>query len=211
MTQGAIMRKIRVQTFMTLDGVMQAPGGPEEDASNGFPFGGWTAPYFAEADEAAGAFMARYMTPSDLLLGRRTFEIFANYWPEHSEMWPGIDDVTKYVVSSTLDHSDVERSRWAPSTLLTGIDEIKELKRSGDSDLQVHGSSVLAQSLFSHDLVDDLWLMIFPVVLGTGKHLFANGALPAAYAMTESLVTPNGVIFAYYQRAGEVELGTVGI
>lgn len=205
------MRKIRVQTFTTLDGVMQAPGGPEEDASNGFPFGGWTAPYFAQADEAAGEFMARYMTPSDLLLGRRTYEIFAAYWPEHSEMWPGIDEVTKHVVSSTMEPSQVDESGWANSSLLRNIEEVKELKASEGSDLQVHGSGVLAQSLFEHGLVDDLWLMIFPVILGTGKRLFADGAVPAAYSMTDSLVTPNGVIFAYYQRAGEVELGTVGI
>ncbi len=204
------MRKIRVQTFVTLDGVMQAPGGPEEDESNGFRHGGWTAPYFTGADEAAGEFMGKYMTPSDLLLGRRTYEIFAAYWPDHGEMWPGVNDVTKYVVSTTMDEAAVSESGWANSILVPSIDAVQEVKSSSGSDLQVHGSSVLAQSLFESDLVDDLWLMIFPVILGAGKRLFADGAVPAAYSLTDSLVAPNGVIFAYYQRSGEVELGTVG-
>lgn len=199
------MRKIIVLSFITLDGVMQAPGGPEEDTSSGFKYGGWTAPYFNDADEAAGEMMEKQMKPSDLLLGRKTFEIFASYWPEHAHIWPGINEVTKYVMSHTMDNSD-----WQNSVFLKSVDEIKKLKNTGGSDLQVHGSGNLAQTLFKHDLVDELWLKIFPVTLGNGKRLFGEGTIPAAFTLTESLVTPNGVIFANYKRAGEVKTGTVG-
>jgi dihydrofolate reductase len=196
------MRKIIVLSFITLDGVMQAPGGPEEDTSSGFKYG---APYFAEADEAAGAFMEKQMKPADLLLGRKTFDIFASYWPEHADYWPGINDVTKYVMSSTMEKSD-----WKNSVFLKSVDDIKNLKNSEGSDIQVHGSGNLAQTLFRHDLVDELWLKTFPVTLGTGKRLFGEGTIPAAFTLTESLVTPGGVIFANYKRAGEVKTGTVG-
>ena len=199
------MRKIIVLSFITLDGVMQAPGGPEEDRSSGFKYGGWTAPYFNDADEAAGEMMEKQMKPSDLLLGRKTFEIFASYWPEHADIWPGINEVTKYVMSHTMD-----KSAWENSVFLKTIDDIKKLKNSESSDLQVHGSGNLAQTLFKHDLVDELWLKIFPVTLGNGKRLFGEGTIPAAFTLTESLVTPNGVIFANYKRAGEVKTGTVG-
>lgn len=204
------MRKIIVQEFVTLDGVMQAPGGPEEDKSGAFKYGGWTAPYFAEADAAAGDFMQKWMESTDILLGRKTFDIFAAYWPEHADMWPGINDVTKYVVSSTMDKADVDKSGWSNSVLLKSIDDIKKLKDSEGSALKVHGSSVLAQSLFEHDLVDELCLMTFPVVLGTGKRLFAEGAAPAAFKLTDSLVTPNGVVCAHYKKDGKVKTGTVG-
>ena len=199
------MRKIIVLSFITLDGVMQAPGGPEEDRSSGFKYGGWTAPYFNDADEAAGEMMEKQMKPSDLLLGRKTFEIFASYWPEHAHIWPGINEVTKYVMSHTMD-----KSAWENSVFLKTEDDIKKLKNSEGSDLQVHGSGNLAQTLFKHDLVDELWLKIFPVTLGNGKRLFGDGTIPAAFTLTESLVTPNGVIFANYKRAGEVKTGTVG-
>lgn len=204
------MRKIIVQEFITLDGVMQAPGGPEEDTTSDFKFGGWTAPYFAEADEAAGDFMQRWMESTDILLGQKTFELFADYWPQHAEMWPGILDVTKYVVSDTMSKADVENAGWQNSMLLTNVDEIKKLRESEGGPIKVHGSGVLAQSLFANDLVDELCLMTFPITLGTGKRLFADGVKPAAYKMTDSLVTSNGVIFAYYKRAGEVKTGTVG-
>lgn len=204
------MRKIIVQEFITLDGVMQAPGGPEEDTTSDFKFGGWTAPYFAEADEAAGDFMQRWMESTDILLGQKTFELFADYWPQHAEMWPGILDVTKYVVSDTMSKADVENAGWQNSMLLTNVDEIKKLRESEGGPIKVHGSGVLAQSLFANDLVDELCLMTFPITLGTGKRLFADGVKPAAYKMTDSLVTSNGVIFAYYERAGEVKTGTVG-
>ena len=184
---------------------MQAPGGPEEDASGGFKYGGWTAPYFYEADEAAGGLMEKQMKSADLLLGRKTFEIFAAYWPEHADYWPGINDVKKYVMSNTTDKSD-----WQNSVFLKSVDDIKKLKDSEGSDIQVHGSGNLVQTLLKHDLVDELWLKTFPVTLGTGKRLFGEGTIPAAFTLTDSLVTPNGVIFANYKRAGEVKTGTIG-
>ena len=199
------MRKIIVLSFITLDGVMQAPGGPDEDTSSGFKYGGWTAPYFYEADEAAGEFMEKQMKSADLLLGRKTFEIFASYWPEHADFWPGINDVTKYVMSNTMDKSD-----WKNSVFLKSVDDIKKLKNSEGSDIQVHGSGNLTQTLLKHDLVDELWLKTFPIALGMGKRLFGEGTIPAAFTLTESLVTSNGVIFANYKRAGEVKTGTVG-
>ena len=199
------MRKIIVLSFITLDGVMQAPGGPEEDTSGVFKYGGWTAPYFYEADEMAGEFMQKQMQPADLLLGRKTFEIFAAYWPEHADFWPSINDVTKYVMSRTAKKSD-----WQNSIFLNGVDDIKKLKNSEGSDIQVHGSGNLAQTLLKHDLVDELWLKTFPVTLGSGKRLFGEGTIPAAFTLTESLVTPNGVIFANYKRTGEVKTGTIG-
>jgi dihydrofolate reductase len=199
------MRKIIVLSFITLDGVMQAPGGPDEDSSDGFQYGGWTAPYFHEADEAAGEFMQKQLQPADLLLGRKTFEIFASYWPEHADFWPGVNEVTKYVVSTTMDQSG-----WQNSVFLEGVDDIKKLRNSEGAAIQVHGSGNLAQTLFKYDLVDELWLKIFPITLGSGKRLFGEGTIPAAFTLTESLITPNGVIFANYKRAGEVKTGTVG-
>jgi len=199
------MRRIVVLSFITLDGVMQAPGGPEEDTSNGFEYGGWTAPFFYEADEAAGKLMEKQMKSADLLLGRKTFEIFAAYWPEHADYWPGINEVAKYVMSNTMDKSD-----WQNSVFLKNVDEIKKLRNSEGSDIQVHGSGNLIQTLLKHDLVDELWLKTFPVTLGTGKRLFGEGTIPAAFTLTESLVTPNGVIFANYKRAGKVKTGTIG-
>jgi len=198
------MRKIIVPTFLTLDGVMQAPGGPE-DTSGGFKYGGWSAPYFYEADEAAGEFVEKQMKSADLLLGRKTFEFFASYWPEHADIWPGINDVTKYVMSNTIDKSD-----WKNSVFLKSVDDIKNLKNSEGSDIQVHGSGNLIQTLLKHDLVDELWLKTFPITLGMGKRLFSEGTIPAAFTLKDSLVTPNGVIFANYERAGEVKTGTVG-
>lgn len=184
---------------------MQAPGGPDEDASNGFKYGGWTAPYFTEANNAAGQLMQKQMKPADLLLGRKTFEIFASYWPQHADMWPSINDVTKYVVSKTLKTSD-----WKNSVFLESLEDIQKLKNSEGSDVQVHGSGNLAQTLLKHDLVDEFWLKTFPITLSTGKRLFGEGTVPAAFSLTESLVTPNGVIFANYRRAGEIKTGTVG-
>jgi len=201
------MRKIIVQEFITLDGVMQAPGGPEEDTTSDFQYGGWTAPYFREADDAAGEFMVKWMQSTDILLGRKTFDIFAAYWPEHAEMWPGINDVTKYVVSRTVSEN---KTSWPNVEFISGVDAIKKLKASEGGDIKVHGSGNLAQTLFEHDLVDELCLMTFPVVLGKGKRLFGEGSMPAAFMLLDSLVTSNGVIFANYRRAGEVETGTVG-
>jgi dihydrofolate reductase len=199
------MRKIIIQEFITLDGVMQAPGGPDEDTESGFTYGGWTAPYFNEADEEGGAFMQKWMASTDLLLGRKTFDIFAEYWPKHVDMWPGIMDVTKYCVSTTLDKSD-----WSNSVFLKNVDDIKKLKDSEGGDIQVIGSGNLVQTLLKHDLVDEMRLMTFPITLGTGKRLFDDGTIAAAFTPIDNLVTKNGVIFASYKRAGEVETGTVG-
>ncbi len=199
------MRKIIVQEFITLDGVMQAPGGPDEDTSSGFKYGGWTAPYFHAADEEAGELMGKWLKSTDLLLGRKTFDIFAAYWPSHADIWPGIMDVTKYCVSSTLEKSD-----WKNSVFLKNVDDIKKIKAEGDADLQVIGSGDLCQTLFRNDLVDEMRLMTFPITLGQGKKLFGEGTIPAAFTIGESLVTKNGVIFASYKRAGNVETGTVG-
>lgn len=199
------MRKIIVLSFITLDGIMQAPGGPEEDTSGDFEYGGWVAPYFNEADEAAGEFMAKQMKPADLLLGRKTFEIFAGYWPEHADIWPGINDVTKYVVSNSM-----EKSGWKNSVFLKSVEDIKKIRNSEGSDIQVHGSGNLVQTLLKHDLVDELWLKTFPITLGMGKRLFGEGTIPAAFTLTDSLIAPNGVIFANYRRAGKVKTGTVG-
>lgn len=199
------MRKIIIQEFVSLDGVMQAPGGPEEDTSSDFKFGGWTAPYFNDAEDAGNELMQKWMQPTDLLLGRKTFEIFAAYWPSHADMWPGIMDVTKYCASTSMDNSD-----WQNSVFLKGIDDIKELKQSEGGELQVIGSGNLVQTLLAHDLVDEMRLMIFPITLGSGKRIFAKGTIPAAFTMQESLITPNGVIFVSYKRDGEVQTGTVG-
>jgi dihydrofolate reductase len=199
------MRKIIIQEFITLDGVMQAPGGPDEDTTSGFKFGGWTAPFFADADKEAGDLMQKWMQPADLLLGRKTFEIFANYWPEHADMWPGIMDVTKYCVSTTLDKSD-----WQNSVFIKSVDDIKKLKNTEGSSLNVIGSGNLVQTLLKHDLVDEMRLMMFPITLGTGKRLFDEGTIPAAFTLTDKLVSTNGVFYASYQRAGDVETGTVG-
>ena len=204
------MRTSVAQGFLTLDGVMQAPGRPDEDTTDGFPFGGWTAPYFAEADAAAGEFMRKHLAPTDLLLGRWTYQMFADYWPHNAEKWPGVLDVTKYVVSTTLNEDQVAGSGWLNSVLLRSLAEVEELKAAGDTPLKVIGSSVLTQSLMARDLVDELVLMTFPVVLGTGKKLFAEGARPAAFEMTEGFVTANGVSFAHYRKAGKVGVGVVG-
>lgn len=201
------MRRIIVQEFITLDGVMQAPGGPDEDTSSNFKYGGWTAPYFHEADQEAGELMQKWMESADLLLGKKTYEIFAAYWPEHADMWPGVNDVTKYVVS------DVPMElTWQNSELIDSdvVARIKKLKDSEGTDIQVIGSGNLAQTLFKHDLVDELRLMTFPITLGTGKRLFAEGTIAAAFTLGEHLVSSNGVIFASYKRDGEVKTGTVG-
>jgi dihydrofolate reductase len=149
--------------------------------------------------------MAKQLKPADLLLGKKTFEIFADYWPEHEEMWPGINDVTKYVMSNTINKSD-----WQNSVFLKSVEDIKKLKGSEGSDIQIHGSGKLIQTLLKHNLVDELWLKTFPITLGTGKRLFGEGIMPATFTLTDSLVTPNGVIFANYKRAGEVKTGTIG-
>ncbi|MCW3120986.1 MAG: hypothetical protein JWQ38_478 [Flavipsychrobacter sp.] len=196
------MRKLIVLTFMTLDGVMQAPGGPEEDSSGTFEYGGWSAPY---GDDIFGKLMQKQMQPTDILLGRKTFDIFESYWPAHANYWPGINEVKKYVLSNTVEQSD-----WKNTVFLKSLDDIKELKNSTGSDIKVWGSGELVQLLLKNDLVDELWLKIYPLTLGKGKKLFADGPIPAAFTLTESAVTTTGVIFANYKRAGDVRTGTVG-
>ena len=194
------MRKIIVLSFITLDGVMQAPGGPEEDVSGGFKYGGWSVPY---ADEAFGEIMTKQMLPADLLLGRKTYDIWKGYWPQHTESWTSINDVTKYVMSTTVTESD-----WKNTVFIHSLEDIKKLKNTDGSSIQVHGSGELIQLLLKHDLVDELWLKIYPLTLGKGKKLFDTGAIPAAFELTESTITPTGVIIANYKRAGEVNVGT---
>ncbi|WP_180031759.1 dihydrofolate reductase family protein [Acinetobacter sp. YH12245] len=200
------MRKIIVQEFLTLDGVMQAPGGPEEDTSGGFQYGGWVAPYFStEPYPVFDRIMQKWMQSTDILIGKNTFQIFEPYWPKHAEDWPGINEVNKYVLSTSLDHSD-----WQNTIFLKSIDEIINLKASGEEDLRVYGSAAVVQALFKHDLVDELYLMTFPIILGKGKRLFAEDSMPAAFALTDHQVTSNGVVLSCYQRAGKVKTGLVG-
>jgi dihydrofolate reductase len=197
------MRKIIILEFLTLDGVMQAPGGPKEDTSGDFEFGGWTVPYF---DEFSGKMMGEQMKqPFSLLLGRKTFDIWAKYWPKHADGWPGVNEATKYVVSNTLTSSG-----WENSVFLKGnvVEELQKLKQEVGPDLKVWGSGNLAQTLLKHDLVDELQLKIFPIILGKGKRLFEEGIAPAAFQLIESKVSPSGVIFAHYKRAGEVKTGS---
>lgn len=189
--------------MITLDGVMQAPGGPEEDTSGVFKYGGWIAPY---NDEVNGKLVQKELNQTaDYLLGRKTFEIWAAYWPEHADIWPGINDGTKYVMSGTLKKSD-----WKNTVFLENLADIKKLKNSEGPDIQVWGSSKLIQLLLENDLVDELCLKIYPLTLGKGKKLFNDGPIPAAFTLMESLATPGGVIIANYKRAGEVKTGTVG-
>jgi dihydrofolate reductase len=197
------MRKIIVLSMISLDGVMQAPGGPKEDRSGGFKYGGWTEPY---GDEAYGkAVQKELQQPSDYLLGRKTFEIWEGYWPQHADFWPGINDGTKYVLSKTRKKSD-----WKNSVFIKNVLDIKKLKKSKGNDIQVWGSSILIQLLFKNDLVDELRLKIHPLTLGKGKNLFEKGVIPAVFTLIESTVTSTGVILANYKRAGKVKTGTVG-
>ena len=197
------MRKIIVLEFITLDGVIQAPGGPEEDTSGKFEFGGWSAPY---ADNASGKAIQKEMEPADLLLGRKTFDIWENFWPQHAEHWPGVNDVTKYILSTTRKKSD-----WQNSVFIENLADIEKLKNSKGTDLKVWGSAELVQLLLRNDLVDELWLKIHPVILGKGKKLFDSGPFPKSFTLSESIVTPSGVIFTYYKRAGNVKTGTAGV
>ncbi len=192
------MRKIILVEFLTIDGVMQAPGGSKEDTAEGFKFGGWMGPYF---DEAGGKEMELQMKKTfALLLGRKTYDIFAGFWPDHSESWPQVNKITKYVVSKTL-----KSPTWENTIVIRNAEELQKLKKSDGPDIQVYGSSNLVQTLLTHDLVDEFWLKIFPITLGTGKRLFEKGTIPAAFKLFDSRVTPSGVIFAYYKRAGEVK------
>jgi len=198
------MRKLIVTTMITIDGVMQAPGASKEDTSEGFKYGGWSSPYMDDFTDKA--FKRDMSGKFDLLLGRKTYEIFAGYWPQHATAWPRINEATKYVVSN----DSSLKLEWENSVLLDGdiVEKVKKLKKEDGPDLEVWGSSNLAQTLFKRDLVDELWLKIFPITLGTGKRLFAEGTTPAAFKLTDCKVSPKGVIFADYKRAGDVQTGS---
>lgn len=199
------MRKIIVVMFVTLDSVIQAPGGPQEDTDGGFKYGGWVVPLF---DDRLGEIMYEQMAKTrNLLLGRKTYEIFASYWPSHESDWPGINSAMKYVVSDTQINP-----LWDNTVLIKDnvAEEIRILKKQAGPDLQLYGSSQLLQTLFEHDLVDELWLKIFPVTLGMGKRLFGEGTRAAAFKLTHSESTPKGVIVASYVRDGEVMTGSIG-
>jgi dihydrofolate reductase len=200
------MRKIAVLSFISLDGVMQAPGGPEEDTSGDFQYGGWTVPFW---DDFSGNLMTQQMSmPFDLLLGRKTYDIFADYWPKQDPDTLAnvpFNKATKYVVSNGQPSLD-----WEKSVLIDGdvVAKLKDLKQQDGPMLQVHGSGDLIQTLLKNDLVDELWLKIFPVTLAKGKRLFGEGTMPAAFELIDSQTTPKGVIFANYKRAGDVETGS---
>lgn len=196
------MRKVIALEFITLDGVIQAGGGPEEDTSGGFAYGGWQAPY---SDDVEGAVMRKQMTlPFDLLIGRKTFDIWEPYWPKHADIWPDVNTATKYVASNTRTSTD-----WQPTVFLSGdiAEKVRDLKQQDGPNLHVYGSADLLQTLFKHDLVDELWLKIYPLTLGSGKRLFADGTIPAAFKVTESQISPKGIIIANYERAGAVTTG----
>jgi dihydrofolate reductase len=191
------MRRVLVLEHISLDGVIQAPGGPDEDTSGGFAYGGWIAPY---SDATLGTALRRQMnTPFDLLLGRKTFVIWASYWPHHADTWPGVNTATKYVASNTMTSHE-----WQPSVFLNGdiAEEVARIKKQQGPDVHVWGSGNLIQTLLKHELVDAFWLMIYPITLGVGKRLFADGTIPAAFRVTESKVTSKGVIVVNYERAG---------
>ena len=197
------MRKVIVLEHISLDGVIQAPGGPDEDISGGFAHGGWIAPY---ADAVLGTLLRRQMAlPFDLLLGRRTYDIWAPYWPQHGDAWPGVNAATKYVASNTRTAGE-----WQPSVFLNGdvAEKVAGIKQQPGPDLHVWGSGNLLQTLLKHDLVDVFWLMIYPITLGGGKRLFAEGAIPLAFQVTESTVTPQGVVVVNYERAGAITTGS---
>ena len=189
--------------MITLDGVMQAPGGQKEDTENGFEYGGWTEPY---GDEVYNKEVQKELQPADYLLGRKTFEIWENYWPHHADFWPGINDGTKYVFSATRKKSD-----WKNSVFINSLADIKKLKNSTGSDIHVWGSSELIHLLLQNNLVDELKLKIHPLTLGKGKKLFNHEIIPAAFTLTETTITTTGVIIACYKRSGKIKTGTVEV
>jgi dihydrofolate reductase len=202
------MRKLIVSTFLTLDGVIQAPGGPEEDDSGGFALGGWSVNYW---DEQMGQVMAEAMSaPFDLVLGRRTYEIFAAYWPHAPEEAGSkpLNDATKYVASRSR-----PRLEWGPSVLIEGdaADGIAELKKGEGRELQVHGSGNLIQTLMRHNLVDQYRLWVFPLVIGSGKRLFSDGTIPSALKLVNSKVSATGVVIGTYEPAGQIVTGSFAL
>jgi dihydrofolate reductase len=199
------MRKLLVTTFLTLDGVMQGPGAPEEDQSGGFAHGGWSVNYW---DEMMGQVMDEATsTPFAMLLGRRTYDIMAAYWPNAPEETGAktFNEATKYVASRSRPTLE-----WSNSVLVEGdaADGIAALKKEDGPELQVHGSGNLAQTLMRHDLVDLYRLWVFPVVVGSGKRLFADGTLPSALKLVDSKVSTTGVVIGTYEPAGEIVTGS---
>jgi len=203
------MRKIIVGAQVSMDGVMQAPGGPTEDPTKGFKFGGWSMPYFT--DDAAEEIMRLFTGKFDLLLGRKTYEIFAGYWPYYREDAPAgsiakaFKDAKKYVVSRS---GEVDTG-WAGSVLLRDIDAVKRLKKEDGPNLVTQGSTELVHALLANDLVDAISTFTVPVVLGSGKKLFADGSAPHSFKLTSSRVSPTGLIVGHYERAGEVKTANV--
>ena len=200
------MRELIVQTFLTLDGVMQAPGGPEEDPSDGFEFGGWSVNYW---DEQMGQVMDEAVSkPFAMVLGRRTYDIMAAYWPHASEEEGAkpFNDATKYVVSRSHPNLD----EWANSVLVEGggAEGLAALKEEDGPELQVHGSANLIQTLLQHNLVDEYRLWVFPLVIGPGKRLFGDGTIPSGLELVDSKVSTTGVVMGTYKSAGEVVTGT---
>ena len=196
------MRKLIVNTFMSLDGVMQSPGGPDEDPTGGFEHGGWGANYFDDEMMARVAESAPY----ELLLGRGTYEIFAAHWPyDEGPIADQLNGTRKYVASRTLDRVD-----WENSTLIDGdvAEYVRRLKEEDGPEIQVHGSPGLIQTLLEHDLVDELRLWIFPLVLGRGKRLFGDGTVPGALTLVDSAVSKTGVTINVYERAGDIDTGS---
>lgn len=200
------MRKIIVLSMISLDGVMQGPGGPKEDTSGGFRYGGWTAPY---GDDIYGKEVQKELQAADYLLGRRTFELWAGYWPLHGDFWPGINKGTKYVFSKKLKKTDPLITVWKNSVLIQTPAAIKKLKSTQGAHIQVWGSSELVPLLLKHDLVDEIRLKIHPLILGKGKKLFRSGLMPAKFQLTDSIVTTTGVIIATYKRVGKIKTATV--
>lgn len=194
--------------MITLDGVMQAPGGPAEDPSGGFNYGGWIAPF---SDDIYNKVVLDELKPASYLLGRKTFEIWAAYWPQNAKNWPGINDGTKYVFSKNLKNSDSIIAGWKNSIVINDIDQIKAIKQEEGMDIQVWGSGKLVQLLLKHDLIDEVRLKIHPLILGKGKKLFDSESIPVAFSLVESVVTTTGVIIAHYKRAGAVETGDLTV
>ncbi|MBS1511873.1 MAG: dihydrofolate reductase family protein [Bacteroidetes bacterium] len=200
------MRKIIVHAMISLDGVMQAPGGIKEDTSGGFKYGGWVKPL---SDEAYNKVVQKELQPADYLLGRKTFAMWAAYWPHHGDFWPGINEGMKYVLSKKIKKNDPLVTGWKNSVVIRTVADIKKIKKTKGMDIHVWGSSELVHLLFKHDLADELRLKIHPIILGKGKKLFDTTAMPSNFTLTESIVTGKGVLIAYYKRAGKVKTANI--
>lgn len=199
-----MMRKLIVIEHLSLDGVIQGCGGPEEDTSGGFEYGGWISPF---SDDVIGEAVQKEMAgPFDLLLGRKTFDIWEPYWPKHTDIWPGAAAATKYVVSNSRTSSD-----WQTSVFLSGdiAEKVRQIKQQSGPNLHVWGSGNLVQTLLKHDLVDAFWLNLYPITLGSGKRLFDGGSIPAAFRVTDGKVSPDGVVIMNYERNGALKTGRI--